>query len=70
MSSIWLFIFALAICSLAHADDYDYNELVSEEPIQVSFNKIDLLLFLQANQNITMSFVYSLFVLQTVTETI
>ena len=70
MSSIWLFIFALAICSLAHADDYDYNELVSEEPIQVSFNKIDLLLFLQANQNITMSFVYSLFILQTVTETI
>ena len=41
MSSIWLFIFALAISSLAHADDYDYNELVSEEPIQVIFNKID-----------------------------
>ena len=36
MSSIWLFIFALAICSLAQAeDDYDYDGLVSEEPIQV-----------------------------------
>ena len=35
MSSIWLFIFALAICSFAHAEDYDYDELVSEEPIQV-----------------------------------
>ena len=36
MLSIWLFIFALAICSLAKAeDDYDYDGLVSEEPIQV-----------------------------------
>ena len=36
MSSIWLFIVALAICSFAHAeDDYDYDGLVSEEPMQV-----------------------------------
>ena len=53
MSSIWLFIFALAICSFAHAEDYDYDELVSEEPIQVVFDKIDWSLFLQSNPNVT-----------------
>ena len=47
MSSIWLFIFALSICSLAQAeDDYDYDGLVSEEPIQVIVYEIDGL-FLQ-----------------------
>ena len=53
MSTIWLLIFALAICSFAHAEDYDYDELVSEEPIQVISNKIDWSLFLQSNQNVT-----------------
>ena len=53
MSTIWLFIFALAICSFAHAEDYDYDELVSEEPIQVISNKIDWSLFFQSNQNVT-----------------
>jgi len=34
MLYVRLFIFALAIFKLANADDYDYDELVSEEPIQ------------------------------------
>ena len=42
MSSMWLFIFALAIFSLAYAEeDYNYDELVSEEPIQVISHDID-----------------------------
>ena len=34
MSTIWLFIFALAICSFAHAEDYDYDELGMKSCIQ------------------------------------
>ena len=64
MSSLWLFIFALAIFSLAHAeDDYNYDVLVSEEPIQVIFYDIDSFI-----SSIKPKF--SLFICQTVAETI
>ena len=52
MLYVRLFIFSLAIFKLANADDYDYDELVSEEPIQVIFDKIDAS-FLLLNQNMT-----------------
>ena len=72
MSNIWLFIFALAaICKLANADDYDYDGLVSEEPMQVIFYEIHKL-FLQINQKIKTHHhsLYLRFIGQTVTETI
>ena len=52
MLYVRLFIFALAIFKLANAEDYDYDELVSEEPIQVIFDKIDAS-FILLNQNMT-----------------